>query len=226
MRPALAVPVVATWLAGLPAQAQDFIETAGPLDDDSFYRLVACAAPPGGACTKRLIRWPATRPLRVGLARIDRAYLGGKQNRARAALTRAVQYLNAAGAGIALTEVPEGAETDIAIYLVDTDGSAPIAGTGIAGLDGATVPGARVVVWSRPDTRRILRARIVFSTRLPIQHYESAMLEEITQALGLLTDIRNPHYEGVSIFSQDSNASKTLGAQDIMVLRRHYPPQE
>lgn len=52
------------------------------------------------------------------------------------------------------------------------------------------------------------------------------MLEEITQALGFMTDIRNPAYDGVSVFSEDSNAAKTLGPQDIMALRRHYPPQE
>jgi hypothetical protein len=67
---------------------------------------------------------------------------------------------------------------------------------------------------------------VVFSTRLHISHYESAMIEEITQALGLLTDIRTPVYEGVSVFSQDSNAAKDFGPQDIYTLLRHYPPQE
>ncbi|WP_141194843.1 DUF2927 domain-containing protein [Maliponia aquimaris] len=215
----LAVPLAA------PA-AEDFIETIGPLSDEDFYRLVACAAPPGGPCDKKMVHWSTARPLRVQLTRIDPAFLGGKQKRARAALTRAVRYINRVGAGIALTEVPEGAEADIRIYLVDTDGTAPISGTGIKGVDGTTVTGARVIVWSRSDSQLIQRAQIVFGTRLHIRHYESAMIEELTQALGLLTDIRNPDYLGKSVFSQDDNLSKDLGPQDVMALRRHYPPKE
>lgn len=206
--------------------AEDFIETVGPLGDEDFYRLVACAAPPGGPCGKAMIHWSTSRPLRVQLTRIDKAFLGGKQKRARAALTRAIRYINRAGAGIELTEVPPEAEADIRIFLVDTDGNSPIEGTGIQGIDGMTVTGARVIVWSRSDSHIIQRAQIVFGTRLHIRHYESAMIEELTQALGLLTDIRNPHYLGKSIFSQDDNDSKDLGPQDAMALRRHYPPKE
>lgn len=206
--------------------AEDYIETTGPLSDEDFYRLVACAAPPGAPCGKKTVHWSTARPLRVQLTRIDRAFLGGKQKRARAALTRAIRYINRTGAGISLTEVPEGAEADIRIYLVDTDGTTPITGTGIKGVDGTTVTGARVIVWSRSDSQLIQRAQIVFGTRLHIRHYESAMIEELTQALGLLTDIRNPDYLGKSVFSQDDNLSKDLGPQDVMALRRHYPPKE
>ena len=35
------------WLAG-PLAAQEFIQTDEALDNEAFYRLVACAAPPGG----------------------------------------------------------------------------------------------------------------------------------------------------------------------------------
>lgn len=48
------------------------------------------------------------------------------------------------------------------------------------------------------------------------------MLEELTQAMGLMTDIRNPYYDETSVFSQDTNASTELGEQDIMALKRHY----
>ncbi|WP_323770920.1 DUF2927 domain-containing protein [Antarctobacter sp.] len=208
------------------ASAEDYVETDGLLSDDDFYRLVACAAPPGEPCRKSLVRWPVDRPLRVQLTQIDRVFLGGKQKRARAALVRAIKFINRAGAGITLQQVSAGAEADIRIYLIDTDGEAPIDGTGIEGVDGATVTGARVIVWSRSETGEIQRARIIFGTRLHIRHYESAMIEELTQALGLLTDIRNPAYLGASIFSQDDNESKDLGPQDLMALRRHYPPQE
>lgn len=217
---------LAALLVPATAAAQDYVTTQGMLTDDDFYRLVACAAPPGGACTKPVLRWPVGRPLRVGLERVDDAFLGGKQKRARAAIARAVQYINRIGTGITLERVAGGRDADIRVYLVDTDGERPIAGTGIRGLDGATVKGARVTVWARQGSDQIRAAQIVFGTRLHIRHYESAMIEEIAQALGLLTDIRNPAYEGVSIFSQDSNASKDLGAQDIMALMRHYPPRE
>ncbi|MBY6116562.1 DUF2927 domain-containing protein [Mameliella alba] len=206
--------------------AVDYVETTGPLSDEDFYRLVACAAPPGDACRKDIVRWPTDRPLRVQITQVDRAFLGGRQKRARAALVRAIQYINRAGAGITLRQVSSGDEADIRIHLIDTDGTEPITGTGIKGVDGTTVTGARVIVWSRSDTHVIQRARIVFGTRLHIRHYESAMIEELTQALGLLTDIRNPDYLGKSIFSQDDNQSKDLGPQDIMALRRHYPPTD
>ena len=48
------------------------------------------------------------------------------------------------------------------------------------------------------------------------------MLEELTQSLGFLTDIRNPLYESHSVFSEDSNSVTRLGPQDVTVLRWHY----
>jgi hypothetical protein len=202
----------------------DYVETSGLLDDDSFYRLVSCGAAPKGACQQPILHWRLDRPVRVQLTRIDRAFLGGKKKRAEAALVRALQHINTSGAAISLAQVAPGAEADVEIYFIDTDGKTPIRGTGVNGLDGATVPGAKVMVWSGGPTGAIRRARIVFGTRLSIRHYESAMLEELVQALGLMTDIKNPLYDGVSVFSQDSNDAKRLGPQDIMALRRHYPP--
>ena len=213
------------FVAATAEAAQDYIETDGLLSDDDFYRLVACAAPPGGDCTKRFLRWSSDEPLHVQIAGVDRAFLGGKQKRARAALTRAVQYINAVDSALRVEQVPQGSPADIRIHFVDTDGKAPLQNTGIEGADGTIVTGARVIVWSDRATGTIKRATILFGTRLHIRDYESAMLEELTQALGLLTDIRNPAYNDVSIFSQDSNASKQFGPQDRMVLRRHYPKE-
>ncbi|SDN47445.1 Protein of unknown function [Lutimaribacter pacificus] len=212
-------------LLALPAQAGEYVATTGLLTDDDFYRLVACGAAPGGACTKPLIRWDTLSPLRVAIARIDRAYLGGRQMRARAALIRAVQYLNDAGAGLRLVITDDPGHAHIRIYLLDTDGSTPVSGSGLDTIEGATIRGATVRVWWT-NRHEITRAIIAFSTNLSIRQYESAMLEEVTQALGFMTDIRNPAYDGVSVFSEDSNAAKTLGPQDIMALRRHYPMQE
>lgn len=205
------------------AAAEDFIETSGPLADNDFYNLVSCAAPPGGACTKKRLNWPVGSQIRVSLEPPDRAFLGGKQNRARAALVRAVQHINRTSINLTVEQVNSSDAAEIRIYFIDTDGTSPISGTGISGVDGQSVQGARVSVWAKDGI--IFRSTIVFGIRLNIRSYESAMLEELTQALGLLTDIRNPAYDGVSIFSQDSNASKTLGPQDIMALHRHYPPE-
>jgi hypothetical protein len=49
------------------------------------------------------------------------------------------------------------------------------------------------------------------------------MIEELSQAMGLMTDIRNPYYETQSVFSEDSNSVQKLGEQDREALRRHYP---
>lgn len=222
----LATVLLGTGWAGA---AQDYVVSEGWLSDEDFYRLVACAAPPGDPCARPMLHWPAKnrdrRTVTVRIDTIEDAFLGGKRKRAFAALERAVQYINAAGANISVART-EADSADVLIHFLDTDGRAPLQGTGIDGADGLTVTGARVVIWSRSDTHEIQRAMILFGTRLHIRHYESAMLEELTQALGLMTDIRNPVYEGVSIFSQDSNDTKQFSQQDLMVLRRHYPVQE
>ena len=99
-----------------------------------------------------------------------------------------------------------------------------ITGTGIEGVDGTRLGGASTRVFFDAN-KRVRRAVVLFSTTMQMRAYESAMLEEITQSLGLMTDIRSPHYEAISIFSQDSNAVTRLGPQDVMALRRHYPPR-
>jgi len=216
--------VLALLLAG-PVRAQDYIETSGPLPDEDFYRLVACAAPPRGPCAKPAVRWPLGTVLKVAIARIDRAFLGRPQARARAALARAVQYLNTAGANIQLVQSNSPAEADIRLYFVDNDGRAPLLGKGIRGFEGALVRGGAVRIWW-DQTGVIQGANIVFTRRLAISDYESALLEELTQSLGLMTDIKNSHYNGLSVFAEDSNAAKQLAPQDKMALRRHYPADE
>ncbi len=205
------------------AAAQEFVETNGTLNDTDFYRLVSCAAPPEGLCQKKRLHWPQGATLRVSLEKLDRVFLGGKQKRARAALVRALQHLNNVDMNLSLVQVSPGSTADIHIYFINTNGSSPISGTNIPGVDGQTVHGARVSVWAQNGV--ISRGTIIFGTRLHIRSYESAMLEELTQALGLLTDIRNPTYDAISIFSQDSNASKTLGPQDVRALQQHYPTE-
>lgn len=211
-------------LALLPvaAAAQEYVDAPGQLTDEEFYRAVACAAPPGGECRKPLVRWEAMRPIRVALRRIDDAFLGRPRLRADAALERALQALNGAGAGFRLARVGADDTAEIEIFFLDIERGQPIAGTGIEGVDGSTLGGASTRVLFNHDTGFILRAAVVFSTTLETRAYESVMLEELTQAMGLMTDIRGPTYDGVSVLAQDSNAATSLGPQDIMALRRHY----
>lgn len=208
------------WLA-LSAQsvtAQEFVTTQTRLSDDAFYALVSCAAPPQGTCAKDVVRWPKTK-LTVGITKMERAYLGGKSKRADAALVRAIQEINAAGSAITLTR--DDTDPDISILFLDIPARSKIKGSGYPELEGKPISGAGVRVFAANGV--ILNSVILFTTGLQIRAYESAMLEELTQSLGLLTDIGGPYYESRSIFSQSSNALKKLGQQDIMALGRHYP---
>ena len=206
----------------LPLAAQDYVEVPGQLTDEDFYRLVACAAPPGEDCQKPVLRWEANRPIRVSLRRIDDAYLGRPKLRAGAALERALQALNAADAGFRLARVGPDDTAEIEVFFLDLRQGDFIDGTGIAGVDGVTLGGATTRVLFNHDTGHIERAAVVFSTTLETPAYESAMLEELTQAMGLLTDIKSPAYNATSVLAEDSNEATTLGLQDIMALKRHY----
>ena len=200
------------------AQAQEFLSTEVALSDDEFYRLVSCAAPPKGDCVKPIVRWPKT-ALTIGITKMDRAYLGGKKIRAEAALSRAIDEINKAGSAIQLTR--DDRSPDIPILFLDIPARSKIKGSGIQPLEGKPISGAGVRVFAKDG--QILKSVIIFTTGLQKRAYESAMLEEITQGLGLLTDIGGAHYETRSIFSQSSNALTKLGKQDIMALGRHYP---
>nr|WP_275450658.1 DUF2927 domain-containing protein [Octadecabacter antarcticus] len=65
-------------------------------------------------------------------------------------------------------------------------------------------------------------AAIVFAADIPVDQAGPIMLEELTQAMGLMTDIRNPYYETRSVFSEDSNTVAKLGVQDSAALRFQY----
>lgn len=200
------------------AQAQDFVQSDGPLEDTAFYRLVACGAPPQGPCAKPFYRWDKP-DLTVGIVTRTPPFLGGKMKRADAALVRAVQYLGAVKMGLRLRQ--NDASPDIAIHLLDTARGETINGTNTL-LDGLTM--ANAITTLDVEGNAITAAHIDFSSTMTIRQYESVMLEEITQALGLITDIENPYYQSRSIFSQSAdNSLKTLGIQDRMALIRHYP---
>ncbi|MEN8894353.1 DUF2927 domain-containing protein [Planktotalea arctica] len=199
-------------------QAQEYLRAETALSDAQFYRLVSCAAPPGGTCQKPVVRWRKN-DLSVGITRMDAAYLGGKKKRAEAALVRAIQEINAAGSAIRLTR--NDTAPDIPILFLDMPARGTIQNSGFKALDGRSISAAGVRVFTKDGM--IEKSVIIFTTGLQMRAYESAMLEEITQGLGLLTDIGGSYYESRSIFSQTSNARVKLGTQDIMALGRHYP---
>lgn len=205
-------------LVASTSSAQEFREVQGALTDADFYRLVSCAAPPGGACSKPVVRWDRD-GITVGITRMDRAYLGGKAKRADAALTRALAEINASGANIRLVRLDE--DPDIEIQFLDIPARSTLKDTGYPALDGTPISAAGVRVFAKEG--RILKSVIFFTTGLQIRAYESVMLEEITQGLGLMTDIGGPYYEERSIFSQSSNALTKLGFQDIIAIKQHYP---
>ena len=192
----------------------------GALGDDDFYRLTACAAPPAGDCSKPFVRWQKPE-LTVAITRMDRAFLGGKSKRADVALDLALAQLNAADMGLRLVRNDAAQDPDIPILFLDTPARSTLQGTGFARLDGTPISAAGVRVFAKDG---IIRKSVILVTLgLQKRAYESVLLEELTQALGLLTDIGGPYYETRSVLSQSSNAVKKLGAQDIMALERHYP---
>ncbi|MBB3992899.1 hypothetical protein GGR95_000518 [Sulfitobacter undariae] len=195
------------------------MDSTGALDDTAFYRLVACAAPPDAPCAKPFYRWHKT-DITIGIVQRAPAFLGGKLKRAEAALERAVQRLNDVGMGITLH--PTEDKPDIAIHLLDTARGEKMQAPQPALLTGKTM--ANAITALDVEGSMIQGATIGFSNTIPLRQYESVMLEEITQALGLITDIRNPYYQSRSILSQEAdNSLKALGIQDRMALIRHYP---
>ena len=91
-------------------------------------------------------------------------------------------------------------------------------------MDGEILGAALVTVWW-DAYNRITDAVIVMAADLPPREVVPVLLEEMTQGLGLLTDVRNPYYNGRSVFSEDSNSARVLSPQDRLVLQMHYPPR-
>jgi len=208
------------------AMAQDYVIVSGLLSDEDFYRLVACGAAPDGPCRDPMVRWPAdvARDLRVSFQQIEPNYPGDRQTALEKAFYAAITEINASGANLRLRVVAPNDAAEISVHLLDIAHGEQIARTGLSPLDGAVIEAALVQVWWNRDLM-LDRAAIVFPRDIEWSGLRSIALEELTQALGLLTDIDGRWYERTSIFSESSNAVIRLGAQDIMALRRHYPPE-
>ncbi|MDA7428506.1 hypothetical protein PGB28_08540 [Primorskyibacter aestuariivivens] len=216
----IAALVLSLW-AGV-ASAQEFIAVDGPLSDDAFYRLVSCAAPPGKPCQKPVVTWPkfTALDLTIGITRVDPGFSAADIDAYEAALGHSIAQINTAGAAIRLRK--SRLDPDIAILLLDIEQGGEILGSGIPGLDGIQIDAAWVHLWWNGN-HHIQRGAIVFSPGLQGIVRRSTVMEEVFQATGLLTDIENAWYTDRSIVSQNGFQRTTLGVQDIMALRRHYP---
>jgi hypothetical protein len=204
-----------------PAAAQEFVDVPGRLDDEAFYRAVACGAAPGAACTKPFIRWPEARrrPLTVSLTSPSGGLPGDLGDRFDAAVDAALDEVNGLDAGVRLARAE--AAGDIEVHVVATPPNHVMRGTGVPDLEGQILPLARVAL--RAQHGDIVDGLIAVSAFARPEDIPSVLLEEITQALGLMTDIRGPAYRG-SLFAEDGNSVTRLAGQDAMAVRRHYAP--
>lgn len=208
-------------LAGQGATGQEFIEVPGPLTDKDFYRAIACAASPGGACRKPFLHWPEDKRagLTIALTSATENLAEWQRGLYDRGLHGAVKKVNDLGIGIALVRVDGPA--DIEVHVVDTPPGEVMRDTGVPALDGEVLPLGRVALRARNG--EIRSALIAVSSAARRREIASILLEEIVQSLGLMTDVRGPAYRR-SLFSEDSNSAVRLLGQDAMALRRHYPP--
>ena len=80
----------------------------------------------------------------------------------------------------------------------------------------------RIFTGGRSTT--IKKAEVFYSSEIPRHMIKRAVLEELIQGLGLLTDIHNRYYNSRSIFSEVGSRANRLRGQDAKALIYHYPP--
>lgn len=216
---------LAVWAAGAAAEGWDYLTTEGKLSTEDFYRLVSCRAMPGGPCQGEVVRWSDAMAanLRVGFAPVPPDFPDPLARQMEAALDEVIAEINAAGAAVRLVRGKKKERLHVTIHLVPVREGEAIRGTGIDGIDGEIIGAALVTVWW-DAYNRLTEAVIVMAEDIPAREVVPVMLEEVVQGLGLLTDIRNPHYIGRSVFSEDSNSARVLAPQDRLALQMHYPP--
>lgn len=207
-----------------PAYAQDYITSSGRLSDDDFYRLVACAAAPGGACRDDIVRWSPgdAADLTVGIIDVKPGFPAEKVGPAKTALGDAIAQINAAGAALTMRLVKPQEDPHITVHFWDQDEDDVITGMGLTGVDGDRLGAGYIYIWW-DGKKQLTRGLIMLARDIAMGDIPSIMLEELTQSTGLLTDIDNPWYDTRSIFSENTNWVTKLQPQDVMALRRHYP---
>jgi hypothetical protein len=204
------------------AQETDGVASTGLLADEDFFRLVTCGAEPGGRCRSPGPRWRKPE-LSLTVAMDDAPVPPDFEARLQAAIDSAVTQINAAGAGIAIVPA-DRRSADITIRPTDLAEGTQL--NEVPGFSGRGIMGVGYMTLWWDDSLRITEAVILISTSITDEDLTSVMLEEITQSLGILYDIENPAYEGISILSQTSNATTTIEGQDAALLRWLYPPKE
>lgn len=224
MKAARLAALVAFIAGAALAQEVDFIASDGPLSDDDFYRLVACRAPPGKPCLEEFVRWGPEKvhAIAIGFGPVTPGYPAVLRDQLFFGLDLATRAINRVGADLHLVHQADPARQDITIHLVPSREGEAIRGTGNPEMDGVPI-GAALVHINWNGDNHITRATIALAADIPLSNAYPVLLEEITQALGLMTDILNPHYDAISVFSEDSNLVRKFGPQDRMVLLRHYP---
>lgn len=208
----------------LPAMAQEYITTDGRLSDSDFYRIVSCAAPPGKSCQKDIVRWRPSdaKDLTVAVVDIKSAFPQRKVAPALDAIDQAISEINKADANLRLRRVRPEQDAHITVHLWNQREGEPIKGTGLNGLDGNRLGSGYVYLWW-DGNKNLTRGVILLARDIAVSTIGSIVLEELTQAMGLLTDINNPWYHTRSIFSENANIVTVLQPQDIQALRKHYP---
>jgi hypothetical protein len=209
-------------LAG-PCAAQEFVALPAQVSDEAFYRAVACAAPPGGECRKPYLRWPQARraALGVGLVTLPGDLPDWRRALFEDGLSAAVAQVNALGAGVTLTR--DDPAPAIAVHVVDTPPGGVMTGTGEPTLDGALLPLARVALRARDGV--ISEAVIAISAETRRREVAPVLLEEVVQALGLMTDVSGPAHER-SLFAERGNSVARILGRDAMAIRRHYADED
>jgi Protein of unknown function (DUF2927) len=202
------------------AQEEDGVAAQGILTDEDFFRLVTCGAPPGGPCRGPIPRWKSEE-LTLALALYDAQLPNGFQAKLTRAIDNALSEINGVGAGISIARV-EAQRADITVRPTAVPEGTKLGD--IPGFSGTGVMGVGYMTLWWDESLEITEAVILISTSITDEDLTSVMLEEITQSLGILYDIENPAYEGVSILSQTSNATTTIDGQDAALLRWLYPP--
>jgi hypothetical protein len=127
----------------------------------------------------------------VGIAQIAEEFADYRLDLVDRSVDRAIAEINGAGAHLYLERAYEG-PFDVPIYLVDAPQGGEIAGTGVADLDGSSISIGRVALRSRGD--EITGAAIAISGDIQRREIASVVLEELVQAMGLVTDVVSPAY--------------------------------
>ncbi len=217
--------LVAVLLVGQPGWALDSVVTKGKLSDRDFYRLIACAAPPGAECQRPFRRWSArdAKDITVRITRIESPIQKRRLSLAQDAVRHAIAEINGVGAAVRLRLIETG-QPDISVSFIN--GDIEVGDRRLRNIDDIFLLGSAAAiaeVFSRRGSPVIEYAEVTISGLVENRRLKNVVLEEVVQSLGLMTDVHNPYYHGRSIFSETGGTTKRLRGQDAMALLTHYP---